>query len=109
MLNALTVGVRGGKWHALIDKVESELNLFTSARKVVGKKGAAGVDRQSTEDFGEHEIDEIRRLHRQLHAGDLPPAAGTPSLDSQTGQPTKRDLWEFRRFEIGSCKRRLST
>src|SRR5210317_1638989 len=49
MLNALTVGVRGGKWHALSDKVESELNLFTSARKVVGKKGAAGVDRQSTD------------------------------------------------------------
>ncbi|MBP88628.1 MAG: hypothetical protein CMJ64_18260 [Planctomycetaceae bacterium] len=40
MLNALIVGVRGGKWHALSDKVESELNLFTSARKVVGKDGA---------------------------------------------------------------------
>ena len=66
MLNALTVGVRGGKWHALSDKVESELNLYTSARKVVGKDGAAGVDRQSTEDFAEHQIDEIRRLHRQL-------------------------------------------
>jgi len=61
MLNALTVGVRGGKWHALSDKVESELNLFTPARKVVGKKGAAGVDRQSTADFAEYEIDEIRR------------------------------------------------
>ena len=67
MLNALAVGVRGGKWHALFDKVESKLNLFVSARKVLGKKGAAGVDRQTTEDFAEQEIDEIRRLHRQLH------------------------------------------
>jgi len=66
MLNALTVGVRGGKWHALIDKVYSELNLFTSARKVIGKKGAAGVDRQSTEDFCEHEIAEICRMREQL-------------------------------------------
>ena len=66
MLNALTVGVRGGKWHALIDKVYSELNLFASARKVTGKKGAAGVDRQSTEDFSAHEIAEIRRLREQL-------------------------------------------
>ena len=66
MLNALIVGVRGGKWHALSDKVESELNLFAAARKVVRRDGAAGVDRQSTEDFAEHEIDEIRRLHRQL-------------------------------------------
>ena len=62
MLNALSVGVRGGKWHALNDKVSSELNLFVSARKVTGKKGAAGVDRQSTEDFAEHEVAEIRRL-----------------------------------------------
>ena len=66
MLNALIVGVRGGKWHTLSDKVESELNLFVAARKVVRRDGAAGVDRQSTEDFAEHEIDEIRRLHRQL-------------------------------------------
>jgi len=73
MLNALTVGVRGGKWHALSDKVESELNLFTSARKVVGKKGAAGVDRQSTEDFAEHEIAETRRLRRSLRDGTYRP------------------------------------
>jgi len=66
MLDALTVGVRGGKWHALIDKVYSELNLFASTRKVVGKKGAAGVDRQSTEDFSEQEIAEIGRLREQL-------------------------------------------
>ena len=39
--------VRGGKWHTLIDKVLSELNLFCSAHKVLGKKGAAGVDRQT--------------------------------------------------------------
>jgi len=58
--------VRGGKWHALIDKVFSKLNLFTSARKVLGKKGAAGVDQQTVCDFAEHERDEIRSLHEQL-------------------------------------------
>lgn len=58
--------VKGGKWHALIDKVYSELNLFVSARKVLGKKGAAGVDRQTVDDFAEHERDEIRFLHEQL-------------------------------------------
>jgi RNA-directed DNA polymerase len=66
MLDTLIVGVRGGKWHALIDKVFSELNLFISARKVLGKKGAAGVDRQTVEDFAEHEIKEIRALHQKL-------------------------------------------
>jgi hypothetical protein len=34
--------VKGGKWHALFDKVFGELNLFDSARKVLKKEGAAG-------------------------------------------------------------------
>ncbi|EMB17215.1 group II intron reverse transcriptase/maturase [Rhodopirellula europaea] len=75
MLNALSVGVRGGKWHALIDKVYRELNLFVSARKVVGKKGAAGVDRQSTEDFSEQEIAEIKQLYEQLRTDTYRPQA----------------------------------
>ena len=75
MLNALSVGVRGGKWHALIDKVSRELNLFVSARKVVGKKGAAGVDRQSTEDFSEQEIAEIKQLYEQLRTDTYRPQA----------------------------------
>ena len=75
MLNALSVGVRGGKWHALIDKVYRELNLFVSARKVVGKKGAAGVDRQSTEDFSEQEIAEIKQLCEQLRTDTYRPQA----------------------------------
>ena len=75
MLNALSVGVRGGKWHALIDKVSRELNLFVSARKVVGKKGAAGVDRQSTEDFSEQEIAEIKQLCEQLRTDTYRPQA----------------------------------
>ncbi len=34
--------VKGGKWHTLIDKVFSDLNLSTSAHRVLGKKGAPG-------------------------------------------------------------------
>ena len=67
--------VKGGKWHALIDKVYSELNLFVSARKVTGKKGSAGVDRQSTEDFSENEIAEIRELREQLRSQTYRPQA----------------------------------
>jgi len=99
MLNALTVGVRGGKWHALIDKVSSELNLSASTRKVVGKKGAAGVDRQSTEDFGEHTIAEIKRLREQLQTRTYRPQAvrrvqiPKPGSDQTRplGIPTVRD------------------
>lgn len=99
MLNALSVGVRGGKWHALIDKVYGELNLFVSARKVIGKQGAAGVDRQSTEDFSESERDELQRLGEQLKSGTYRPKAvrrvqiPKPGSDQTRplGIPTVRD------------------
>src|SRR5437899_2715358 len=58
--------VRGGKWHTLIDKVFAPLNLYASARKVLGKKGAAGVDQQTVEDFDEHAQAELERLHQLL-------------------------------------------
>ena len=92
MPNALSVGVRGGKWHALIDKVYSELNLFTSARKVLGKKGAAGVDRQSTADFGEHTISEIKRLREQLQQRTYRPQAVRRVQIPKPGSNQKRPL-----------------
>jgi len=70
MLDTLNVGVRGGKWHTLIDKVFDKRNLYASARKVLGKKGAAGVDHQNVEDFSEDAVAELERLHEQL-CGDL--------------------------------------
>ena len=52
--------VKGGKWHTLIDKVFSDLNLSTSAHRVLGKKGAPGIDGQTTTNFAWHERDELR-------------------------------------------------
>src|SRR5207247_2021571 len=66
--------VKGGKWHTLIDKVYSQLNLFCSAGKVLGKQGAAGVDRQTVEDFAQQEGEELERLHDQLRDGTYRPA-----------------------------------
>ena len=91
--------VKGGKWHALIDKVYSELNLSDSARKVLKKKGAAGVDQQSVTDFAEHERDEIRSLHEELREGRYRPSpvrrVWIPKPGSQElrplGIPTVRD------------------
>ena len=78
--------VRGGKWHTLIDKVFSELNLFCSARKVLGKKGAAGVDRQTVEDFAEHEREELQPIARATSRGQLSSCSRASDLDSQTRQ-----------------------
>jgi len=84
--------VRGGRWHALIDKVYRELNLFCSARKVLGKKGAAGVDRQTVDDFSEHEREEILRLHQQLREGNYSPAPVRRTWIPKPGGSEKRPL-----------------
>jgi RNA-directed DNA polymerase len=84
--------VRGGKWHTLIDKVFGELNLFCSARKVLGKKGAAGVDRQTVENFAEHEREELRRLQEQLCEGSYRPALVRRTWIPKPGSSEKRPL-----------------
>lgn len=84
--------VKGGKWHTLIDKAYSELNLFCSARKVLGKKGAAGIDRQTVADFAEHEREELRRLHEELRDGNYRPAAVRRTWIPKPGGSEKRPL-----------------
>ena len=54
MLTTLEQGVRGGRWHTLIDKVYAPLNLFAASRKVTGNQGAAGVDHQTVEKLSLH-------------------------------------------------------
>ena len=92
--------VKGGRWHALIDKVYAPLNLFTSARKVTWKKKAAGVDGQSCEAFEEHLTVETRNLSEEIRAGTYRPSAvrrvhipkpGRPNETRPLGIPTVRD------------------
>lgn len=92
--------VKGGRWHALIDKVFSELNLFTAACSVLWKKGAAGVDHQTTADFDRHIIVETRRLSEQIRGSTYQPQAvrrvwipkpGDPGSQRPLGIPTVRD------------------
>ncbi len=84
--------VRGGKWHTLIDKVFGELNLYCSAGKVLAKQGAAGVDRQTVEDFGEHEREELQRLQAELRQGSYAPAAVRRAWIPKPGGSEKRPL-----------------
>ena len=76
----------------LIDKVYRELNLFCAAGKVLGKKGAAGVDRQTVEEFAEHERQELGRLHEQLREGHDRPAAVRRAWIPEPGSSEKRPL-----------------
>src|SRR5882672_752218 len=51
MLTTLEQGVRGGRWHTLIDKVYAPLNLRAACERVVDNKGAAGVDPVTVDHF----------------------------------------------------------
>ena len=84
--------VRGGKWYTLIDKVFCSLNLFCSAHKVLGRKGAAGVDRQTCLDFAEHEREELQWLQKELRDGSYRPAAVLRKWVPKAGSSKKRPL-----------------
>jgi RNA-directed DNA polymerase len=75
MLTALELGVKGGCWFALMDKVYAEGNLIAAYNRVVRKRGAAGVDHVTVKDFGSRLNDELLRLARQLREGTYRPQA----------------------------------
>lgn len=91
--------VKGGRWHALFDKVYDERNLIASARKVLDKKGAAGVDKQTVDNFAKEGHNEIPQLQAELRSGKYSPSpvrrtwipkAGSTEL-RPLGIPTIRD------------------
>jgi RNA-directed DNA polymerase len=53
MLAALAIGVKGGRWHSLIDKVSRLETLGLGWAQVERNAGAAGVDRMSVKRFAQ--------------------------------------------------------
>lgn len=75
MLAALENGVRGGRWHSLMDKVYAMPNLYAAWTAVRANGGAAGVDHQTIEHY-ERELDaNLNRLAEQLREGSYIPQA----------------------------------
>jgi RNA-directed DNA polymerase len=92
MLDALHKGVRGGKWHTLHDKVYSRLNLCVSSLIVLGNKGAAGVDHQTVEGFGDNQLEEIVGLMEDLRTGKYQPHAVKRVWIPKPGSTEQRPL-----------------
>ena len=81
--------VKGGKWHALIDKVYAPLNLEAAARKVTAKEKAAGVDGQSCAAFEERLLVETRQLAEQITAQTYRPSAVRRVHIPKPGKPNE--------------------
>ncbi|MFN2442120.1 MAG: group II intron reverse transcriptase/maturase [Thermoanaerobaculia bacterium] len=73
MLEALDRGVKGGKWHSLIDKVYREESLHVAWKQVKARKGGGGVDNVSVETFATRADKRLRRLSEQLREGSYEP------------------------------------
>jgi RNA-directed DNA polymerase len=74
MLAALGNGVKGGKWHSLIDKVYAPKTLWASWRRVAANRGAAGIDRMSIERFAANAEHYLTVLGKELRNGNYSPA-----------------------------------
>jgi RNA-directed DNA polymerase len=73
MLAALRRGVRGGKWHSLIDKVYRPETLELGWDQVKRNAGAAGVDRMSVERFAQGRNQYLAELAQSLRDGSYRP------------------------------------
>jgi len=73
MLAALQTGVRGGKWHSLIDKVYRQETLELGWAQVEKNAGAAGVDRMSVERFAHGRQHYLAELAQALRDGSYCP------------------------------------
>lgn len=92
MLTALEQGVRGGRWHALSDKVYQPNNLLLASWRVLGNEGAAGVDGQTVEQFDAQHDEELRRLAEDLQADTYRPQAVKRVWIPKPGSTEKRPL-----------------
>jgi RNA-directed DNA polymerase len=92
MLTALETGVKGGRWHTLIDKVYAPLNLFASSASVMANGGAAGVDHQTVDGFLAHQQEELTRLEEALRNDRYRPQAVRRTWIPKPGSPEKRPL-----------------
>jgi RNA-directed DNA polymerase len=99
MLTALEQGVKGGAWFSLMDKVYAPKNLHAAWKRVARNRGAAGIDRQTVEQFSTQAESSLEWIHEQLRSGAYRPQPvrrhwiPKPGTNQQRplGIPTVRD------------------
>jgi len=92
MLTALAVGVKGGKWFSLIDKVSAPRMLLRAFEQVKKNGGAAGVDHQTIAMYEQRLEQHTEYLARTLKEGSYQPAAVRREWIPKPGSKEKRPL-----------------
>lgn len=92
MLAALEKGVKGGKWHSLIDKVYSIKNLRAAFDRVKANRGNAGVDRQTIAMFEARLEANLDHLSGALRDGTYKPQQVKRVWIPKPGRKEKRPL-----------------
>jgi RNA-directed DNA polymerase len=92
MLAALETGVKGGKWHSLIDKLYPIATLRAAFKAVKANRGAAGVDHVSIEDYASKLDANLERLSESLRTGTYHPQAIRRHFIPKPGSQEKRPL-----------------
>ena len=92
MLEALVIGVKGGLWFSLIDKVYKRKNLEAAAKRVLAKKGSAGVDHVTTKAYRRRLDEELTHLAEALESGRYKPQEIRRVYIEKAGSKKKRPL-----------------
>ena len=92
MLTALEEGVKGGKWFSLIDKVYAARTLGAAWRQVCARAGAAGVDRQTVEQFTTQAEKHLQHLSGELRTDTYEPQPVRRCWIEKPGSVEKRPL-----------------
>lgn len=92
MLTAIEKGVKGGKWHSLIDKVYSIGNLRAAFAQVKANRGGAGVDRQTIETYESDLEANLAYLAETLRADTYQPKPIRRVWIPKPGKKEKRPL-----------------
>jgi len=92
MLTTLENGVRGGRWHSLIDKVYANKTLMAAYQRVADNEGAAGVDHVTVEAFKRRLEENLDHMHRTLKEDTYCPQAIRRVLIPKPGGREKRPL-----------------
>jgi RNA-directed DNA polymerase len=92
MLAALEQGVKGGKWHSLIDKLYPIPTLRAAFAAVKANRGAAGVDHVSIERYASDLDTNLERLSESLRTGTYHPQAIRRHYIPKPGSQEKRPL-----------------